>query len=61
VHVTSVSNYSIDEVNCMVFPEKAQSPALQSFESIIQQGNLTRTIILLLSILPICHSGRSAA
>jgi len=43
------------------FLKKHESPAPLLFESLFLQGNFTRKIVVLLSILLLCHSGRNEA
>jgi len=37
------------------FLKKHEKPALLLFEPLLRPGNLTRTIVILLSILLLCH------
>jgi hypothetical protein len=43
------------------FLKKDESPAPLLIESLLQQGNFTKIIVVLLSILLLCHSGRNEA
>ena len=43
------------------FLKKHESPAPLLFESLLLQGNFTRKIVVLLSILLLCHFGRNEA
>jgi hypothetical protein len=47
--------------NAGCFLKKYESSAPLLIESLLQQGNFTKIIVVLLSILLLCHSGRNEA
>ena len=58
--IISMSSYYIYDDNCKVFHEKSTNIfSLLLFEALFQQGEPSRKIVVLLSILLLCHSGQS--